>query len=217
MLISLLKHGKKVLITIDEVVNNSAIKVFAHSFQMLVRKDLPIFLLMTGLYENIYNLQNEKSLTFLYRAPKIKMNPLNTMRISENYQATLNVAPETALKMAKITKGYSYAFQVLGFLVWKKQGYHDSIMPEYLQYLEEYVYEKLWSELSMKDKELLFALARSETGKVQDIQNILGIQHNQFTPYQKRLLQKGIIESKTHGYIDFALPMFREYVEENSI
>ena len=216
MLISLLKHGKKVLITIDEVVNNSAIKVFAHSFQMLVRKDLPIFLLMTGLYENIYNLQNEKSLTFLYRAPKIKMNLLNTMRISENYQATLNVAPETALKMAKITKGYSYAFQVLGFLVWKKQGYHDSIMPEYLQYLEEYVYEKLWSELSMKDKELLFALARSETGKVQDIQNILGIQHNQFTPYQKRLLQKGIIESKTHGYIDFALPMFRAYVEENS-
>lgn len=28
---------------------------------------------MTGLYENIYEIQNEKTLTFLYRTPRIEI------------------------------------------------------------------------------------------------------------------------------------------------
>ena len=47
------KSGKRLLITIDEVVNNDFMKVFAGSFQIFVRQDLPVFLLATGLYENI--------------------------------------------------------------------------------------------------------------------------------------------------------------------
>ena len=69
--------GKRLLISIDEVTNSEYIKVFASAFQIFIRQDYPIFLLMTGLYENIYNLQNEKALTFLYRAPKLLLEPLN--------------------------------------------------------------------------------------------------------------------------------------------
>ena len=61
------KSGKRLLVTIDEVTNNDFMKVFAGSFQIFVRQDLPVFLLATGLYENIDELQNEKNLTFLYR------------------------------------------------------------------------------------------------------------------------------------------------------
>ena len=68
---------------------------------------------MTGLYENINSLQNEKSLTFLYRAAKIELKPLNLRTIAENYHSKLSVDEETALKMARLTKGYSFAFQVL--------------------------------------------------------------------------------------------------------
>ncbi len=60
------KNGKRLLITIDEVTNNEFMQVFAGSFQIFVRQDLPVFLLATGLYENIDELQNEKNLTFLY-------------------------------------------------------------------------------------------------------------------------------------------------------
>ena len=31
----------------------------------------------------------------------------------------------------------------------------EDIMPEYDQYLDEYVYSKIWAELSPKDKEIL--------------------------------------------------------------
>ena len=75
MLQSLTKRGKKVLITIDEAVSNKDMRVFVSEFQILLRKRYNVFLLMTGLYENIYELQNEKTLTFLYRAPKIELKP----------------------------------------------------------------------------------------------------------------------------------------------
>ena len=58
------KRGRKLLITIDEVTNNPNVRLFASIFQILIRKDLPLYLLMTGLYDNLRALQNEKSLTF---------------------------------------------------------------------------------------------------------------------------------------------------------
>ena len=77
MLEKIKKKHKRVLVTIDEAVCNDTMKEFVSLFQIYMRQDLPVFLLMTGLYENIYELQNEKTLTFLYRAPKIELRPLN--------------------------------------------------------------------------------------------------------------------------------------------
>ena len=71
------KKKKRLLITIDEVTNTKKMRIFASAFQIFVRQDYPIFLLMTGLYENIHELQNEKSLTFLYRAPKLRLGLLD--------------------------------------------------------------------------------------------------------------------------------------------
>ena len=43
------KHNKKLLICIDEVVSNDYMKEFVSVFQILLREDYPIYLLMTGL------------------------------------------------------------------------------------------------------------------------------------------------------------------------
>ena len=47
------KSGKRLLVTIDEMTNSEYMKVFAGAFQIFVRQELPVFLLGTGLYENI--------------------------------------------------------------------------------------------------------------------------------------------------------------------
>lgn len=57
-------------------------QAFASAFQIFIRQDLPLYLLMTGLYENINNLQNEDNTTFLYRAPKVELKSLNITTIS---------------------------------------------------------------------------------------------------------------------------------------
>lgn len=118
MLSHIKRLGKRLLITIDEVINSENIKIFASSFQIFLREEYPIYLLMTGLYENIYDLQNEKSLTFLYRAPKIILEPLNYTAIKSHYMRIFDINDEMADKMTLLTRGYPFAFQVLGYLYW---------------------------------------------------------------------------------------------------
>ncbi len=217
MLESLKKNKKKVLVTIDEAVSSETVRVFASAFQIFIRQDLPLFLLMTGLYENISRLQNEKTLTFLYRAPKIELKPLNIGMIAENYEKNFSLDRKNALEMAKLTKGYSFAFQVLGYLTWENHGkYQDSIM-KLRGYLEEFVYEKIWSESSKGDRQILYGIAETESGKISEIRKLLGIETNQFNPYRKRLIKRGLINGEERGYVRFTLPFFGEFVSENYI
>ena len=215
MLSHIKRLGKRLLITIDEVINSENIKIFASSFQIFLREEYPIYLLMTGLYENIYDLQNEKSLTFLYRAPKIILEPLNYTAIKSHYMRIFDINDEMADKMTLLTRGYPFAFQVLGYLYWDNREDHtlEDIMPEYDQYLDEYVYSKIWAELSPKDKEILSVISESGYQSVKDIREKLDMKPELFSVYRDRLKRKGVIDTRQYGKIAMALPRFEEYVK----
>ena len=169
---------------------------------------------MTGLYENINELQNVKSLTFLYRAPKMVLKPLSISNIARNYEKNLNINEEMALKLAKLTKGYSFAFQALGFLMWEKTSHFNEIINEYNRYLEDYVYEKIWSELSHNDQKMAYAVAKTPGGKVSEIKKVFGADDNNFNQYRNRLKKKGLVDGEW-GYMRFTLPLFEEFVVSN--
>ena len=116
MLEEIHKDDIKILLTIDEVSNTKTIRSFIHDFQSLIRKDYQIYLIMTGLNENVDSLQNNKALTFLIRTPKIHLKSLDLGEISSNYKTNLDVDDETANKLAIASKGYAFAFQVIGLL-----------------------------------------------------------------------------------------------------
>lgn len=214
MLAELQKKKKRILITIDEITNCEYVRVFVSAFQFFLRQDYPLFLLMTGLYENIYNLQNDKSLTFLYRAPKMVLEPLNYTAVRKQYMDIFQLEIEAADQMAGLTKGYPFAFQVLGYLYWEnreKKSLED-ILPEYDQYLEEYVYSKIWSETSPKDKEILSSMARSGETRIKNIREKINMTSGQFSIYRERLKNKGILDTRAYGEVSFALPRFAEFV-----
>lgn len=213
MLKRLKEKGRHVLVTVDEAVSNPYVREFASQFQIYLRRNYHLCLLMTGLYENIYELQNEKTLTFLYRAPKIELQPLNIGLIAESYKTIFRLSSEDALRMAKATKGYSFAYQALGYICFRNQCAWEQALPEYDAVLEEYVYEKIWSELSAKDKEAASALAASGDGKVSSVREMMDVPSNVFTVYRTRLLKKGIVSSPTYGYLEFTLPRFREFIQ----
>ena len=125
----LIKGKKKVLITIDEVIHDENMKIFASQFQIFVRQDFPVFLIMTGLHENIYKIQNDPSLTFLLRSPKIIITPLSVLQIEQQYAEIFNLSDETALELANLTKGYAFAFQALGVAYW---NHKKKIIREFL-------------------------------------------------------------------------------------
>ena len=191
MLKELAAKGKKVLISIDEIVNNNYVKVFSSTFQLLLRLKLPIYLIMTGLYENIRNLKNEKTLTFLYRAPMEVLEPL----------------------------GYAFAYQVLGYLCWEEKEktgdrlLWENILPKYDEYLENYSYEKIWSELSGMEKKIVLALSKKEEYKTAEIRELLGLQSSEFSVYRERLKKKGLIDTSKYGYLSLSLPRFAEIIQ----
>ena len=121
MLTIVKKKGKKVLIALDEISSNDGIRVFAHSFKAFVSDGLPIYLLATGLNENVSSLQNEKTLTFLYRAPKIKVGSLNLNAITRSYKESLEVDESFAIRLAVLTEGYASAYQILGSLCYQRR------------------------------------------------------------------------------------------------
>ena len=72
----------------------------------------------------------------------------------------------------------------------------------------------------MKPKEgTILTVARGiadvEGGKIKDIREHLHMETNEFNPYRKRLIKKGILSGETRGYVYFTLPLFEEYVMEN--
>ncbi len=214
MLEHITKAGKRLLVTVDEVTNNPYVKVFAAAFQIYLRRNYSAFLLMTGLYDNLYDLQNEKSLTFLYRAPKVVLEPLNYTAIVAHYKKTFEITDDKAENMAKLTKGYSFAFQVLGYLTWENKDKDiEDIIPEYDQYLEEYVYDKIWSEMSNIDRKIVEHLATTGETDVTKIREQLEMTTPQFSVYRDRLKRKGVINTTRYGYISLVLPRFEEYIK----
>ena len=216
MLTSLHTHGKRLLVCIDEASHTPQMRTLVSTFQTLWQEGLPIFLIMTGLYENVRFLQEDKHMTFLYRAPSMTMGALNIGCIEASYARIFGIEQSQALRMAKETKGYAYAFQVLGYFTWKFPDEDEKICGAYRQYLEEYVYEKLWQDLSRTDRKVLYAMACTPGGAVEQIRKALHMKSNQFTVYRTRLIRKGIISGDTYGVVRFELPLFEQFVLEHT-
>ena len=212
MLDRLTALNKRVLITIDEVSSNKNVKVFVSQFQIFMREKLNVFLIMTGLYENIKSLKDEKTLTFLYRAPTIDLKPLNLALVAQKYKEVFNISREAADSMAKITKGYPFAYQVLGYLCWTEKKNWTDVIPQFDAMLEDYVYSKIWSELSKNDQVVLKAIADIQSGKVEDIRREADMSSDKFAVYRNRLLKSGIINAPSYGYVALMLPRFKEFI-----
>lgn len=208
------EKGIKVLITIDEVVSNSYMKIFAHEYQSLIRKKYDIFLLMTGLYENISSLENEKSLTFLYRAPKIFLNSLSLRSITSSYENIFNISKEEAVPLAKLTNGYAFAYQLLGYILFKQGKKHvdQNVLDEFDDLLENRVYSKIWESISNKEKDIMKLVAIGKNTNQEIIKN-LSMSSNSLAVYKKKLETMGLIDNKERGILKMKLPRFSNFIK----
>ena len=226
MLETLKKKGIKLLVTIDEIMYSSDVAKFSHALSSYAGEDYYIYVLMTGLKENIDKIKNQPSLTFLYRAKVMEIDSLNTTAISAEYQKTLALKVEEADRLAFDCRGYSLAFQIIGHVYWDVLCRYESIddadavetSNEIDTILAELAYDKIFDELSKKDADVLRAMAKivrksgNESVKVEDIREAVNMTSETFSSYRKRLLGSGIVDGKTYGYLRFRLPRFENYV-----
>lgn len=205
-------RGINVLLSIDEVNDTSEFRAFINFYQTLIAKKYHLYLLMTALKENVSSLINDKAMTFLSRAPKIELEPLNLANIAVNYSEIFEIDYAQAAKMAKLTKGYAFAYQVLGYILYDsgKKEIDESIIKKYQKYLFNNGYNKFWNDLTNTEKEFMIALASSSGEKGEIIK--LGFSSTNYSQYRRRLLEKGLVYMPKQGYLSFVLPCFKEYV-----
>ena len=192
------KKGKRILVGIDEVSKTPEMIKFASEYGRWLRANYPVYLVCTGLYENIQEVSNVKNLTFFKRAATIKTEPLNMVRMSEMYRKHLSVDSCEAREIAKCTKGYAYAFQQLGVLYFKKKSEErlSDILPDFKTELYSYSYEKIWEEMTEADRFLASLLVEKNEYKREDVLRQMGDRAGNYSMYRDRLIKRGILESR---------------------
>lgn len=211
MLTVVKKLNKKVLITIDEASNNGYMRSFAHDFQSLLREDYPIYTVMTGLYENVNSLQNNKNLTFLYRAPKIDLKPLDIELVKQEYKVIFDNVEEGVINnLGDLTKGYAFAYQVVGYLFSKYKDI-NKIYDELDRYLSIYVYEKIWSNLPKAEKAILKTFV-TDTSTTEEILKTTSYPSKTYSVYRDRLIKRGIVSPSNYGELKLVLPRFENFI-----
>lgn len=215
MIVKVSEKGKKIFVGIDEVSKSKEMIEFSLEFNKWIRAQYPVFLVCTGLYENIQELCNVKNITFFRRATTIKTEPLSIVRMAEMYKSKLEISHSDAVKMANLTKGYAYAFQELGILYFKKKPSDtlDDLLPDLKTELFAYSYEKIWEEMTNEDKFLIKCLKDKDEYKREEILKIMGEKSGNYSVYRDRLLKRGVLLSR-QSYISFALPFFKEYISD---
>lgn len=211
------KQGKRILVAIDEVRKTDAIVDFIQEFQILIREDLPIFLIVAGLYEDIEDVENTDGLTFFLRATRIEMKPLSIAIIKADYKRTLSLSDDIAAELANMTKGYAFAYQAFGKYMWEsgEKEISEMVLAQVDEALSQKVYDKIWSELRASEKWFLTFIVQKDNMTVNELLEQTKKKHNEWSEPRKRLIEKGIIDGSVRGQISMRLPRFKEYVEKN--
>ena len=215
----LTRRRQNILITIDEAKADANMVEFANRFQMLVRHGVNVFVIITGLYEDIYKI-DEDSIPLSLRAGKMFLKPLKLDKIKDVYKKTFAVSDDEALKMAKLTKGYPFGFQALGAIYWeyRDNSTFDEIVGIFDGTLEDYVYNAVWSELSESEKLVIKAIpdddARISMG---ELYANVPAPKEEVIKSVSRLTAKFICTEPEKGYISLALPRMRAILHAHEL
>lgn len=208
----LTKKNKRVLFSIDEISNTKNIKLFFQAFNVWLRKDYDVTVVMAGLKKNILNLQKDDRVSFLKRVEKKSLKNLALTSVMKDYHKNLKVSEELASEMARFTLGYSYAFQVLGYLCFRENKHYTELLDQFDEKMTNNVYDIIWEDLTLKEKEIVAIMVNSDSMTTKDIANQVG--KNTYNQYRNILISKDIIVDKGYGKIDFTLPRFKEIAKK---
>lgn len=209
----LTKKGKHILVAIDDVSKNDAMVEFIRAYQGFLIDHYDVRLLMTGLQKNISKLESDRTLTFLYRAPKIRLSPLSIPSIAYSYQTTFNISDEESIRLAKFTKGYAMAYQLLGDILFRNKtvSLTKEVKKEFDLKIGDSSYEIIWRELTENERNILTCIAKGDTTN-EEIMSKLSISKGNLAIYKKRLDEEGIISTKIRGKSEFLLPRFEDFI-----
>ncbi|MBO5609004.1 MAG: hypothetical protein J5929_01330 [Eubacterium sp.] len=208
------KKGYKVLVGIDDIAKTKPVVELLSIIGTMQLEGLQIYLVVTGLAENIEEFSSESNLTFFKRADSKEIKTLNKFDIKYMYEKLLEIDSDKAKKLEEMTNGYAYAYQVLGTLYFTKGEKEklEDIVPDFERILFRDSYELIWKTLTNGEKELVRCIYKTPNGKAEDIKKLMKKPSN-YPVYRNRLINKHLVDADDRGFLKIILPRFDRYIE----
>jgi hypothetical protein len=217
------------LITIDEIDPESdELLEFVSDFQLFKSEDYDIAVVMAGLPENIDPLLQSKSVSFFRRAFRRELKAILISDVKESMRKTIEIAgrkiSDDALEtVAQKTEGFAFSIQLLGYHIWRQSEDECITMRDVSagiaaaeEDMDNMVIGASVAAVSERDLEFLVAMAQDEhMSKISDVAVRMDINANLANQYRARLKKQGLIAAPKRGYVDFAMPMLKEYLVRN--
>lgn len=223
-----LEHlGRGVLILVDELqANTPEMRQLVSAYQELVGERLNVAMVLAGLPAAVSGTLNDRVLTFLNRASRIRLDPLALGEIDAYYArafSNLGITIPSTLRRtaAKATEGSPYLMQLVGYYLTlyasdsriDNQALDDALTSARDDY-ERDVCQTTILGLSGQDVTFLREMAQiDEPSSISEIAHRMGVTPDYAQKYRKRLLDAGIIEPAGRGKLVFAVPYLRDWLQ----
>ncbi len=223
----LAKHGKSILILVDEVNSNtSEMRTLATTYQHLIGEQKNIAIVMAGLPASMSAVLNDDILTFLNRAHKVHLEPLPTGEMSIAYKAEFercgkSITQSVLKEAVSATRGYPYLFQLIGYYILTFAQNQSDITSEIVRMaistskdeMVDGIFGATLKPLSRRDKDFIAAMSVDEgISRVSDVQRRMQVSKSYVQTYRTRLIEFGIIASMGRGELVFQIPYLGEYL-----
>lgn len=228
---ALAHHNKGVLVLVDEIQGNDPrIRQLIAAYQELVGKQANIALVLAGLPAAVSATLNDRVLTFLNRASKLSLDPLDPAEIDAFFmkafdQLGLRITPDFRRRAVRATFGSPYLLQLIGHNIvlyaaedgTLEEAALESALANASASFENDVCGTTLAALSDKDVCFLSAMAEdAKESRIADVAERMGVTYDYAQKYRKRLIDGGIIEPARRGSVRFAVPYLADHLRRTS-
>ena len=219
--------GFGLLITVDEVdASLDEMVVLASVYQLFVREQRKVALVMAGLPSNVDALVSNKSVSFLRRAQRHRLGLIDKPDVYDAVRRTIEssgklIEDDALATCVNAIDGFPYMLQLVGYRCWQAAGDKTTIGAEEARRgiaaaksdFEEHVIASTYRELSRGDIRFVEAMLPDPgESRLAEVASRMGVSSSYASKYRGRLCAAGVIEGVARGIVRFSIPGFREYV-----
>jgi hypothetical protein len=223
--------GCGIALLVDEVTATSdQIAELAAAYQDLVGEGRNVAIALAGLPSAVSAVLNDRVLTFLNRAAKIRLAELPVPEVMIHYARTLaalgkSIAPADLTRAAEATRGYPYLLQLVGYHLLEYVGDASEVSADAVDLavatarraLDDSVFAPALGPLSIRDRAFLEAMADDDgPSLVATVATRLGVSAASAQQTRARLIGAGVVTPAGRGRLAFTLPYLAEHLADGS-
>lgn len=206
-----LSEKKKILIGIDDIAKTDEMVHFLSVLNSIIlNKSYRIRLICTGLEKNIEKFNDIDHLSFFARPEPKYISGIDLNEIELKYYEYFGISKEDAEKLAKITKGYAWGYQLFGNELFQSK---DNDLEEIFYRFDKKMaptYSLIWKDLSPEEKQFIKIVLNQPNGVAE--RSIIEPQIKGYSQHRKNLIAKHVLSYGKGGIVSVELPRFKEFI-----